>query len=156
MERVDLTTNEINKYTFFDFEKPYTRNLVATDHKHYTLLLLCWSPGKESKIHNHPCDGCYVKAVRGSVRESQYTINETTLDIKLSKTRFFNEGQVSYMNDSIGLHKIGNPNKDTGSVSLHLYTPPFSSCKVCLFYKFHFNFKTLFLLLFLFIFLSNF
>jgi hypothetical protein len=26
---------------------PYTRNLIATDEKEYTLLLLCWSAGIE-------------------------------------------------------------------------------------------------------------
>ncbi len=34
------------------------------------------------------------------------------------------------MSDELGLHKIGNPMKDSGSITLHLYTPPFSSCKV--------------------------
>jgi hypothetical protein len=34
------------------------------------------------------------------------------------------------MNDDIGLHKVGNGLKDSGSISLHLYTPPFASCKV--------------------------
>ena len=34
------------------------------------------------------------------------------------------------MDDSLGYHKIGNPYKDTGAVSLHLYTPPYHSCKV--------------------------
>jgi cysteine dioxygenase len=129
LNRVDLTTNELNKYTFWDAEKPYTRNLVATDNVHYTLLLLCWSPGKESKIHNHPCNGCYVKTVRGCIRECQY-VGDDSSNLSLTKTRFFNEGQISYINDSIGYHKIGNPFRDSGSVSLHLYTPPFHSCKV--------------------------
>ena len=26
--------------------------------------------------------------------------------------------------------QIGNPNKDTGSVSMHLYAPPYNICKV--------------------------
>jgi len=130
LDRLDLSTTEINKYTFFDFEKPYTRNLVATDNKNYTLLLLCWTPGKESKIHNHPCDGCYIKALRGCIRETLYSVHESSQEILKNKTRFYCEGQVSYMTDDIGLHKIGNPNHDMGSVSMHLYTPPFSSCKV--------------------------
>jgi cysteine dioxygenase len=61
LKKVSLTTDEANKYTFWDIEKAYTRNLVHTDGKHYTLLLLCWNPGRESSIHNHPCDGCFVK-----------------------------------------------------------------------------------------------
>jgi Cysteine dioxygenase type I len=58
LPRVDLHTSEINKYTFWDAEKPYTRNLIASDGINYSLLLLCWGAGKESKIHDHPCDNC--------------------------------------------------------------------------------------------------
>jgi len=128
LRRLDLTTNETNKYTFWDAEKSYTRNLIHTDNKNYTLLLLCWNAGKESKIHNHPCNGCFVKTIRGCVRENRY--HDVDGIIKQSSVRFFTEGQVSYMDDYIGYHKIGNPQKDSGSVSLHLYTPPYSECKV--------------------------
>jgi hypothetical protein len=34
------------------------------------------------------------------------------------------------MHDSLGLHKVGNPCLEIGSVTLHLYTPPFKSCRV--------------------------
>jgi len=130
LQRVDLITTETNKYTFFDFEKPYTRNLVASDGKNYSLLMLCWNPGKESKIHDHPCDGCFIKTIRGCIKETTYTTNIKTNEIKQKHVRFFSEGQVSYMHDSIGLHKIGNPSHDLGAVTLHLYTPPYGSCKV--------------------------
>jgi cysteine dioxygenase len=130
LKKVDFSTTESNKYTFFDAEKPYTRNLVATDHKNYTLLLLCWNPGKESKIHNHPCDGCFIKALAGCIKETKFSVDAKTTSISLSGVKFFCENQVSYMSDDIGLHKIGNPNKDIGAVTLHLYTPPFSVCKV--------------------------
>ena len=59
--RVNLTTSELNQYKFWDSEKSYTRNLVYTDDKHYTILLLCWTPGKMSPIHDHPCDACFIK-----------------------------------------------------------------------------------------------
>lgn len=130
LQNVDLTTTEINKYTFFDNEKPYTRNLVASDGKHYTLLILCWNAGMESKIHNHPCDGCYIRSIRGCIKETVYSTDEETGEIKQSSTRFCCEGQVSFMSDDLGLHKVGNPHKDMGSVTLHLYTPPFGTCKV--------------------------
>lgn len=94
LESVDLSTDEVNKFTFWDSEKPYTRNLIATDNENYTLLLLCWNPGKESKIHNHPCDGCFVKTIRGCIRESRYTVHEETNEIRLGNVRFYNEGQV--------------------------------------------------------------
>jgi len=130
LQRVDFTTTETNKYTFFDFTKPYTRNLIATDGKNYTLLLLCWNPGKESKIHDHPCEGCFIKTIRGCIKETTYTTNPKTNEIKQKHIRFFSENQISYMHDSIGLHKIGNPSHDIGAVTLHLYTPPYGSCRV--------------------------
>jgi cysteine dioxygenase len=33
------------------------------------------------------------------------------------------------MLDKIGLHRISNPSKERGAVSLHLYTPPYKMCK---------------------------
>jgi cysteine dioxygenase len=130
LDSVDLSTSEINKYTYWDTEKAYSRNLVATDGKHYSLLLLCWKPSRESQIHDHPCDGCFVKSIRGCIRETRYHCDPATNEIKQGVTKFYCEDQVSFMNDEIGLHKIGNPNDATGAVSLHLYTPPFRSCKV--------------------------
>jgi cysteine dioxygenase len=130
LETVHLTAAEVSKYTFFDTEKPYTRNLVSTDGKHYTLLVLCWTPGKGSKIHNHPCDGCFIKTLSGCVKETKYDVDPKTGDIKQSCSKFCCEGQVSYMSDDLGLHKVENPCSHTGAVTLHLYTPPFRSCKV--------------------------
>lgn len=94
LTNVNLSSDEINKFTFWDSEKAYTRNMVATDHENYTLLLLCWNPGKESKIHNHPCDGCFVKTIRGCLREAQYSVHKETNEIRQKQVRFYNEGQV--------------------------------------------------------------
>ena len=52
--RLDLGSGEWRKYALFDSSKHYTRNLIATDDETFTLLLLCWNPGKESPIHDHP------------------------------------------------------------------------------------------------------
>ena len=129
LERSDLTTKSVNKYTHWDLSKSYTRNLCHSTDK-YTLLILCWSPGKESKIHNHPSQSCFIKTLRGCIREVVYAADQNTDSLLPVRTRFYNEGQVSWMSDSIGLHKVGNPCPESGSVTLHLYTPPFSECKV--------------------------
>ena len=39
LDMVDLSQACLNKYCFWDGEKPYTRNLVATDDNNYTLLV---------------------------------------------------------------------------------------------------------------------
>ena len=130
LSRLDLSSTEVDKYAFWDCEKPYTRNLVCTDHMNYTLILMCWNPGKESHPHNHPCDGCFVRTIRGCIRETRFEAHPETNELRKTGVGFCNEGQVTFINDSMGLHKIGNPNRDVGAVSLHLYTPPFKTCRV--------------------------
>lgn len=66
--RLDLTKEEEwRKYAFFDGEKNYTRNLIATDDETFTLLLLCWNAGRESPIHDHVslfvCVACALVAI---------------------------------------------------------------------------------------------
>ncbi len=39
------------------------------------------------------------------------------------------QGEVAYIHDKIGLHRIGNPSKRTFAASLHLYAPPFTACQ---------------------------
>ena len=40
---------------------PFLLLVVSTDNRSYTLMLLCWTPYKESPIHDHPCDGCWLR-----------------------------------------------------------------------------------------------
>jgi len=61
MKDLSMTKADYSRFVFHDESKNYTRNLISTDHDSYVLLLLCWSPGKESPIHDHPCDGCWMK-----------------------------------------------------------------------------------------------
>ena len=74
--RLDLNEPELKEYALADPMKNYTRNLVATDNETFTLLLICWNPGKESPIHDHPCDGCWVRVCQGKIEETRYKINE--------------------------------------------------------------------------------
>lgn len=130
LNRLELSQQEIEKHTFFDKDLAYTRNLVATDEKNYCLLMLCWGAGRESRIHNHPCNGCFVKVLSGAIQETRYSVDPNNDSMQLKGSSVCNAGSVTFMNDNIGLHKIGNPSDSVGAVSLHLYTPPFPSCKV--------------------------
>jgi cysteine dioxygenase len=130
LRKIDFPTYEVEKYAFWDIEKPYTRNLMCTDGMHYNLIVMCWNPDRESHAHNHPCQGCFVRTLRGCVRETRFTAHPETNELRKSGVGFLNEGQVAWINDSMGFHKIGNPNKDVGAITLHLYTPPFKTCTV--------------------------
>jgi cysteine dioxygenase len=121
--RSDLPHHAWQKYALFDNNKPYTRNLISTDHETYTLLLLCWNPEQESPIHDHPCDGCWLQVLEGGVREVRY-------DRQLNRVsqNEYRRGGLSYITDNVGYHKVGNPTQ-TAAVTLHLYAPPFETCK---------------------------
>jgi Cysteine dioxygenase type I len=72
ISRLKLNAMEREHCTNFDATKDYTRNLVVTDNRYYTLLMLCWNPGRSSPVHNHPCDGCWMKVLKGRVQETLY------------------------------------------------------------------------------------
>lgn len=67
-----------------------------------------------------------MKLLKGSLRETLYTSPDMSSD-KIPhpfKETVYEENQVTYISDRIGLHKIENVSDTEGAVSLHLYTPP--------------------------------
>ncbi|EWM21781.1 cysteine dioxygenase [Nannochloropsis gaditana] len=129
--RLELRREDWSPYAFWDPDKLYTRNLVATDGKTFTLLLLCWNPGKESPIHDHPCDGCWVKCAQGTVKETIYQMDGGR-SLVAEEEKYFYPGELSYIEDSLGFHKVGNPDPVIGAVTLHCYIPPPRSARVWL------------------------
>jgi len=122
--RSELPTHAWLKYAMFDENKPYTRNLISTDNKTYTLLLLCWNSDKESPIHDHPCDGCWLQVLKGGIREVRYD-----KQLNCVADLDYNDGELSFITDNIGYHKVCNTGKKK-AVTLHLYAPPFETCSV--------------------------
>jgi hypothetical protein len=108
------------------------RNLIATDDESFTLMLLCWTPGKESPIHDHPCDGCWMRVVHGTVVETKYARDAANNRLTQLGTSAAGEGTVIYIDDGIALHKVGNPSQTEGACTLHLYSPPFRTCQIWL------------------------
>ena len=156
VRQVQLTPNDLSEYAFFDTTRRYTRNLISTDHQTYTLLLLCWNPYQESPIHNHPCDGCFLRVIQGQIRECRYreatsatgalsslvyheststhqnessATNQTTRTLlECTHDSIFEAGQLTFIDDTQGYHKVGPVGK-TPAITLHLYTPPFQECR---------------------------
>jgi len=42
----------------------------------------------------------------------------------------YKPGGVAYINDSYGVHKMGNPNLDHVAISLHVYSPAYHECHI--------------------------
>lgn len=122
------------KFAFPDPNAQYTRNLVAEVPGLFNLLLLVWTPGKASPVHDHAEAHCLMKVLKGSLRERRYAIpTEPGKQGSLNQTSelSFKLNQVSYMADVLGLHEISNPSSEEYAMSLHLYTPPNAAMRGC-------------------------
>ncbi|KAJ9668204.1 Cysteine dioxygenase [Coniosporium apollinis] len=118
--------SEWMQYALGDPSRNYTRNLVDRGNGKSNLLILVWTPGKGSPIHDHANAHCVMKILAGSLKETLYAWPEVSeaAPLAVKKETLYTENQVTYMSDQLGLHRISNPDAENFAVSLHLYTPP--------------------------------
>lgn len=110
----------------------YTRNLIYANDT-FELMVLYWKPGQETRIHNHSASRCWASTLAGETTESVYITyyppgeadNSTVCpDLILTEKLVHKVGDVGYIEDDIGIHKLGNKSTDSDAVTLHLYSPP--------------------------------
>ncbi|KAK5635314.1 hypothetical protein RRF57_011026 [Xylaria bambusicola] len=91
----------------------------------YVQLVLVWSPGQASHIHDHGNAHCLMKVLKGSLTETRYGFPDGDKEkpMEMTSERVLKENAVAYMADGLGLHRMSNQGSDF-VVSLHLYTPP--------------------------------
>ena len=103
---------DINKTTGEEYSKillPYHLNNMK-------MYLLKWENYGESKIHGHSNNGCIFKVLDGNLIEEIYK----PYNLQRLKTYKHYEGNIKYIDNGMGLHKIINKN-DNKSYSLHFY-----------------------------------
>ncbi|CAG7565099.1 RmlC-like cupin domain-containing protein [Fusarium flagelliforme] len=133
MEGYDSSDNQWSRYAFGDSSRGYTRNLVDEGNGKSNLLVLVWSPGKGSPIHDHGKAHCLMKILRGDLTETRYAFPENNQEeepMQVIAETVYKSGEVAYMSDDLGLHRVSNRGSDF-AVSLHLYTPPNVAKKGC-------------------------
>ncbi|KAL7899474.1 RmlC-like cupin domain-containing protein [Trichoderma sp. SZMC 28014] len=133
MRAYDSGDMQWSKYAFGDASRGYTRNLVDEGNGKSNLLVLVWSPGKGSPIHDHGNAHCLMKILRGDLTETRYAFpndDEPERQMNVISEKTYRENQVTYMADDLGLHRVSNRGSDF-AVSLHLYTPPNVAKKGC-------------------------
>ena len=115
----------LDKYNSNDWEKyqkfskmNYERNLIFRD-KNYEIFLICWDYNQFSPIHNHADNGCLYKVIQGQLSEFKYDVNT----LSLIESSNLNKNFVSYIDNDIAYHKIGNDLKEK-AMSIHIYSPP--------------------------------
>ncbi|KAB8078580.1 RmlC-like cupin domain-containing protein [Aspergillus leporis] len=131
MEHYTSNPEEWQPFALGNSNKTYTRNLIDEGNGKSNLLILVWSPGKGSAIHDHAKAHCVMKVLKGSLKETLYSWPDQTKvehgqlsPPQITRETIYSEDQVTYMSDQLGLHKISNPDPSNAAVSLHLYTPP--------------------------------
>ncbi|OKL60606.1 Cysteine dioxygenase [Talaromyces atroroseus] len=132
MEKYVSNEIEWGVYAMGDQSRSYTRNLVDEGNGKSNLLILVWSPGRESAVHDHANAHCVMKILKGSLKETLYSWPEKDdqtpsgqeSPLQITKETIYNENQVTYMSDKLGLHRISNMDPNNYAISLHLYTPP--------------------------------
>ncbi|KAI1718125.1 cysteine dioxygenase type I domain-containing protein [Ditylenchus destructor] len=123
------------KYAHFAPNK-YTRNLVDIGNGKFNLILVCWSPGTASGIHDHSNSHCFMKVLEGSFLEKRYAWPESCGEEGEAKplietgSETYTLNEVVYISDEIGLHRMENPSHSDTAVTLHLYIPPFDHSQV--------------------------
>jgi cysteine dioxygenase len=61
-----------------------------------------------------------MKVLKGQLRETRYTLPESPgIGPRIIKETTYNSGEVTYMADELGLHRIINLNPTEVAVSLH-------------------------------------
>lgn len=108
-------------------KKKYTRNCIFETNE-FELILICWEGGQTTPIHDHGGEECWVYVVDGSFKETIFAKNLDG-DFIPSKCTSVGVGDIAYMKDFMGFHELKNE-RNTRSMSLHLYAKPIRSCNV--------------------------
>lgn len=128
---------EWGKYAHEDGNQCFTRNMVERGLGKSNILILVWTPGKESPVHDHAGSHCVMKVLQGSLKETLYKWPERKViegqrsPLQVQGSSLLSRDDVTYISDNHGLHKILNPDPEEYAVSLHLYAPPNAAKEGC-------------------------
>lgn len=106
----------------------YTRNLVFRNAQ-FEMLVLCWSAGQRSPIHNHAGQHCWMAVLDGEMEETLFRAPSPEGPLAAGRSMRLVSRGVAYIDDGIALHRVA-PVGDGGGVSLHLYSRPIDACNV--------------------------
>ncbi|KAJ3116769.1 Cysteine dioxygenase [Phlyctochytrium bullatum] len=138
MESYASNPQDWAQYAHFDPSgRKYTRNLVDDGNGKFNLMVLCWPQEQSSAIHDHAGSHCLMKVLGGEILETQYYWPHEVVDagspssapMKEKKATVHSVNRVAYIHDKIGLHRVSNPSPTRPAISLHLYCPPYDTCR---------------------------
>ena len=129
LDSIFLDVEEIERKAVWQDSK-YTRNVVFRDEK-FELLLLCWKKGQGSPIHDHSGSSCWMKLLKGEVKEDIYSYkldkDGKFADVEILQSHTLKGAGFVYINDEQGVHKVSNVGEGN-MITLHLYAKPIGTC----------------------------
>ena len=105
------------KYVKYNNER-YNKILILRN-EFIELFIICWNENQESKIHDHPLNGCLLKCLERHLIEDIFINKNSKIEYKSSNN--ITKNNIGYQSGIILLHKIKS---QVNSVSLHIYSPP--------------------------------
>lgn len=126
LNSLKLSTSDLSDFASWK-DSAYTRNCL---HKTatYELILLCWSKKCITAIHDHGGQNCWVYVLEGTLSERRYEKNEQQ-DLVEIKASELTVSSLSFMDDSLGFHRLSNEKEDV-AYSLHIYAQPIEQCNI--------------------------
>lgn len=124
MQRLEVSEADLGDAVSFS-ERGYRRNLLCRG-EGYEVLVLCWSPGQSSPIHDHAQSTCGVKVISGEATETRYE-HDACGYLHPVATERFPEGSAAGSQDA-DIHEIGNCTEES-LVTLHVYSPPLGAMR---------------------------
>jgi len=127
MQDICFGVDEISQYIHFN-DRFYTRNLITrTDD--FELLALCWKSEQKTPVHDHNGAKGWIKVLQGQIEETRYKqdLSPKNKCLKLHFQEKVSSGDISYIEDEIGLHSLANVSSKN-CITLHLYSPSVVYC----------------------------
>lgn len=81
-------------------------------------IIIIWKPNAQSKIHDHPANGCLMRVLCGNIME--HTYNNM---LELVACNNLPKNIITYIENNTTLHSISNISNEI-SITLHIYSPP--------------------------------
>lgn len=121
------TESELRPFVRFGRDK-YRRNLVSR-REHYEVLVLCWSPGQHSPIHDHHGSHCAVAVLSGEATEVRF-VRTADERLRAHSIQTLPTGAVTASIDD-DLHVVANwAPSHRNLITLHVYSPPLTHMRV--------------------------
>lgn len=134
MPTLDQIKNIIQLYDSDDW-KEYKENFISNlsseftynkikihQNTNYEIVLIIWNSYVQTKIHDHPENGCVMKLLEGKLMEDSYINILGENKINFHNRIILSPGQITHKISNQILHQIFSLREI--STSIHVYLPP--------------------------------